>query len=198
MAITIGNGTISGLSTGGLPDNTVTGADIASSTIGAGNLSRFGGVVGVGTVLYDARGHNGNGHHGIATCNISPTVSTSDVLTYTNLTVAWVPGHAGEGRFVKSLNGGGYQTFELPSQNNRSPNHGSEEGVPSDGGAGFMVMTYDRNPGTTGNVAYQLQTRAESGGLYYIGAGMHNSPDQNPAGYPGTARGWIISMEFKV
>jgi hypothetical protein len=139
---------------------------------------------------FDHQGYTGTSYQSVASVAITPRRSDSKIIIWAGAPVAYAPGHAGQGRFLR--NGA---TFEIPSAGNRAPGHGGTEGVQSDGGGYFSMMVVD-SPNTTSGITYTCQLGFEGGGVWRLNTSQNNYGDQGQYGYSGSYRSWMYCMEI--
>ena len=103
-----GNGTITGLSVGGLPDGTVDEDTLANNAVASGKLaSGVGGKVlqCVGMSKTDTQSGNANSFVDVMTLAITPTSTTSKILVMASLTFAGPTTNMGHYRLARDSTG---------------------------------------------------------------------------------------------
>jgi hypothetical protein len=193
MPISILNNTITGLGVGGLPSGTVNSSTLADSSVTSIKMGYNGGVVQTTYTYFDGTDYANQSYVNIASITIAPIYSNSMINLWCSVPVAFQPGHAGEGRWLRN----GTNWLEgNPSSSNRYQGYGGEEGVSSDGGASFGLNAIDF-PNTTSSTQYVLQLAHESGSNAGVGRSRIGNNDQNSPGYPGIYRTYVIAQEIR-
>ena len=207
MAITLnGNGTVTGLSAGGLPAGTVTSATLASgavtSELPAGSIIQTVNMVNTSPValamttsFQDISGF---------TISITPTAANSKIILSGSIVLESHSQYC-FGKFVRNINGGSYssptgwlgntrgnRTRSQFGNNFRSP--GSPDALtPSP----MAIYAVDTDHNTTNTINYKLQYKNSLGeGSYYIVFNRsHSDVDQN---YAPSSCSHLTLMEVKV
>lgn len=187
MTVTVfGNGTVTGISAGGLPDGCIQSADIATGTIQSADIAS--GVIPAGGKILQvattqiSMTHSGNSHNTWTDTNltlaITPTASSSTILLRAMFMVYWVntSGDSGVSIRFKQVISGGATTYP--------------EGISSGTNANYHTLCYHTraiaghdyetyhlegvaSPATTSAVTYTMQYgtyNTESAGIGMGGA----------------------------
>ena len=180
MAITInGTGSITGLTAGGLPDGSVTNADLASGAITAGALPN-------GSILQVVKNQK---------LDVASATTTSAWTTFTGCTVTITPTDSGNRVFGFFSFSHGASTFH----NIRNFRVVRDSTVVSDVATGVTVQStisrlrdqYDANGAnysmlvfeddltgyTSGSITYRLQYYASQAGTYYINRSANDTAE---------------------
>ena len=187
MAITINcSGTISGISTGGLPDGSVTNDDLANSSVTVNGTSiALGGSENItaGKVLQDVRTHSTTTGTSTAaswtnsgiSASITPSSTSSKILVIINSPIS---------RSSDSL--GGIAITRGGSRIGTASNSGSRIGAfanastpGNDYGMESLNMTYLDSPATTSATTYSFQFHNRSG----YGVSWNRTWNDNDASY---------------
>ena len=191
MAITLnGNGTVTGLSAGGLPAGTVTSATLASgavtSELPAGSIIQTVNMVNTSPValamttsFQDISGF---------TISITPTAANSKIILAGSIVLESHSQYC-FGKFVRNINGGSYSSptgwlgdaasSRIQSQfgnNYRSP--GSPNALtPSP----MAIYAVDTDHNTTNTINYKLQYKNSASNYYIYFNRSHSDPNDNTA-----------------
>ena len=172
MAVTIsGDGTISGISAGGLPDNCITADDLASTLDISGKTvtlpSDVGGIT-TGKVLQVVSALDSTQRTIASTTatdtdieiSITPSSTSSKILLIYHSDVRHDSSGGHYLRWYKDGSAiGDTYTFQISNSGNVVPYN----------------MTYLDSPATTSEVTYTLYAHSESGGFYYFGFTGYNT-----------------------
>ena len=211
MAIQInGNGTITGISSGGLPAGSVTSATLADGaasgtklTMPAGSIIQTVNIVNIDPValLMTTSYQDVSGF----SISITPTAANSKIILAGSIVLESHQQYC-FGKFVRSINGGSYSSpanwlgnssgagsrqVSQFGNNFRSP--GSPNGVtPSP----MAIYAVDTDHNTTNAITYKLQYRASAGTGYYLLFNRGHS-DSNDGNNPRSCS-HLTLMEVKV
>lgn len=192
MPITIdGSGTITGLSVGGLPNGTVTAADLASgaarSNFGAGAILQV-----VQTTKTDVFSSTSTSYVDITgmSASITPTSSSSRIAIFISFTAGST---AVNNIFQFLLLRGSTSIFAGDTRAGyNSVAIGGARGIFDTNGANTFALNYVDSPATTSSTTYKLQGRCE-GGTFRINA---NGSDTSGSVWSFTSAASIILMEI--
>ena len=199
MAITInGNGTLTGVSVGGLPDGIVDTDMIAAGAVTAAKRGA-GAILQVTNITVNDESTvscSSSWEDTSITCSITPSATSSKVLI--NLTVSGEGNAADQRRFtyrIKKVISGGATTYLAGEATNRVGHLGSTGDLTNDSttsASSFSLSNYLDSPSTTSAVTYTLQITYDSAG----GAGTYylNSNASDGSGGPRFVS-WITLME---
>lgn len=192
MTMTLnGSGSITGLSAGGLPDATITAADLASgaarSNFGAGAVLQV-----VSTTKTNVFSSTSTSYIDITglSVNITPTSASSKILVLVSMTIgSTAVNNLMMFRMLRDatlINVGDVRT------NYTQATIGGGRGVYDTNGANTVSMQYLDSPATTSSTTYKVQGMCE-GGTFRINA---NGSDASGSIWSFTAASTITVMEI--
>lgn len=196
MPITIdGSGTITGLSVGGLPDGSVSAADLASGAA----RSNFG----AGAVLQVAQGFKTDTFSTTSTSlqdvsglsvTLTPASSSSKFLIMVNMTYLNTY-YTGQVALVRN----GTEIAMADAASNRPRNflfYSNSTNAGSDGQWVRESMDYLDSPATSSSITYKIQASARRDGLGGTMFINRTNPDRDTTGYDGRGVSSIVVMEI--
>ena len=219
MPITLnGNGTITGLVTGGLPDGSVDADTLAANAVTSGKIlnanvtgvklaSGVGGKIlqivqstdnaarsSTSTSYVDITGTDETGSGSIFECNITPASASSKILVSMQMRSSWSPdaGHLRVLRDSTAIHEGSYSATQKGF-------HGSYCGGTSTGetlhGVNTASMFFLDSPNTTSAIAYKPQWKCNNGTIVLNGsyAQLVNGADNQ---YSISSESNIVLMEI--
>ena len=176
MAIQInGNGTITGISAGGLPAGTVTSATLATGV--GGKVLQFKSVN-----AYATASNSSNSFIEIPnmpTLTLTPTVQTSVMfITVTSTVMASQNDRGVQVTLYKKVGSGSYADVRTDGDNGGLIGHKGRGGSSNNGDINPFALTYEDDHNTTSELSYKLYyrtTNADSDSRFGYAAGGNNS-----------------------
>ena len=191
MPITInGSGTITGLSVGGLPDGSVSAADLAAgaarSNFGAGAVLQV--VQATKTDSFTTTSTSFTTPTGLS-LSITPSSSSNKILIFANIGFE-ISGDAGHG--YGSIRRDSTDIFIGDTAGSRPRTTFAQNNSGGNGSVAFSIAYLD-SPSTTSSTSYSINVRSSNGTTVYVNRSVR---DNDGASFDGRTVSSIIAMEI--
>jgi hypothetical protein len=185
-----GDGTITGLAVGGLPDATVTAADLASgaakSNFGAGAVLQV--VQATKTDSFTTTSTSFTTPTGLS-LSITPSSASNKILIFANIGFE-ISGDAGHG--YGSIRRDSTDIFIGDAAGSRPRATFAQNNSGGNGSVAFS-MAYLDSPSTTSSISYSVNVRSSNGTTVYVNRSVR---DNDGSAFDGRTVSSIVAMEI--